>query len=363
MRAAAYVLTVVALFAAAWTARAAGTDQLKIAVPDFQNRTASPSVVLECASRVNAALHGLGVFEITTQDDIRAILAREAEKQLLGCDAAGCLAEIGGALGVDYVLTGVVTAVGETLSVDLRFVNIGKATVENVVHEVVSGKEERRFLDRCGESAEKVVSKLFSAMKGYLTLDCNELEATIKVDGTLWSTMAAGTRLELPFGPHVVEVTKAGFISWRQRVVIQTGQNADRVVTLIPSPDFIAAYESKAFQMRLGAWLATGGAVAAAGAGGYFLLSGNSNFAEFQLHQQTLQNDPADINARQRAEDLRSQTERADTAALISGAVSAALTSVAAWLWLAGDDPSRYERWRTSPTPSGVAPTALGEAH
>jgi hypothetical protein len=57
------------------------------------------------------------VFKVITADAIRAMLAFDKQKQMLGCSDAGCLSEIGGALGVDYLVSGKVSLLA-SLAVD-----------------------------------------------------------------------------------------------------------------------------------------------------------------------------------------------------------------------------------------------------
>jgi hypothetical protein len=66
------------------------------------------------------------------------------QKKMLGCaEDATCLAEIGGALGVDYVLTGSLGRLGNLTRVDLKLVDARKARVVARAGESVTGEEER----------------------------------------------------------------------------------------------------------------------------------------------------------------------------------------------------------------------------
>ncbi|MEW5740497.1 MAG: hypothetical protein AB1938_16335 [Myxococcota bacterium] len=55
-----------------------------------------------------------GVFEVTTQKDVATLLSLERQKQLLGCsdEAASCMAELAGAMGARFVLSGSLTRLG-----------------------------------------------------------------------------------------------------------------------------------------------------------------------------------------------------------------------------------------------------------
>ncbi len=84
-----------------------------------------------------------GVFVIT-EDEIRALVELEAERQLLGCDDEGCLAEIADALGVDFLLLPeiVTTELDESLAV--KMLDARAATIRGTFH--------RRFPATGGEA-------------------------------------------------------------------------------------------------------------------------------------------------------------------------------------------------------------------
>ncbi len=351
-------LAVLAALAAAFPA--AADEEIRIAIVDFANRGADDLLVKESNARVNAELHKLGVFKVTSKDDLRAMISHEKEKTLLGCEEASCLAEIGGALGVDYLVTGTVTKIETKHSIDLRLVNIKKATVENVVREEVTGGQ-AAVIDKAGDAAIALVSKMFASRQGYLVLVCDEPGATVKIDGTEWTSTPVRGRLTLPFGPHVVEVSKKGFLSWRERVSIQPKQAIEREVPLVPSPDFIADYESTNSKYRLGAWISTVVAVGGVGGATFFRVQADSSYGEFQDRKSALEANPADTAVRGEAEGFKADVESFDRLTLISGGVALVSAGLATFFWIAGDDPDKYERYREVAGPGGSTATAGGE--
>jgi TolB-like protein len=60
-----------------------------------------------------------GTVQVIARQDVLAVLGFERHKQQLGCMEQGCLAEIGGALGADYVLSGQVGKLGDQFRVSL----------------------------------------------------------------------------------------------------------------------------------------------------------------------------------------------------------------------------------------------------
>jgi TolB-like protein len=82
-------------------------------------------------------------LEIIGRSDIAALLGFERERQVLGCaEEAGCLAEIGGALGVEYLLVGSLGRLGQLYRIDLKLVDARKARVLLRFGESVEGSEE-----------------------------------------------------------------------------------------------------------------------------------------------------------------------------------------------------------------------------
>ena len=55
-----------------------------------------------------------GFFQVISQQDIATMLGLERQKQLMGCadDSTSCLAELSGALGARFVMSGTLTRLG-----------------------------------------------------------------------------------------------------------------------------------------------------------------------------------------------------------------------------------------------------------
>lgn len=84
--------------------------------------------------------------QLITQDEIASLLGLERQKQLLGCSAESCMAELGGALGVDRLVTGTLNKLGETWMFSLKALdvksvklvanaqrNLRKGTIDDVI--------------------------------------------------------------------------------------------------------------------------------------------------------------------------------------------------------------------------------------
>jgi TolB-like protein len=132
-----------ALAAAAPPPRAGAPKRLKVAVMEVKVLYGDPqleALLSEVALTEAATFRG---FDTIGRSDIQALLGLEQQRQLLGCsEDASCLAEIGGAIGVDYLLVGTLGRIGTLLRLDLKLVDGKHARVVGRVGTTLGGKAE-----------------------------------------------------------------------------------------------------------------------------------------------------------------------------------------------------------------------------
>jgi TolB-like protein len=108
----------------------AGPQRVKIAVMDVRNVQGVAEGTSTILSDIIVSEVAKAKFDVISRSDIAAMVGFEKEKQMLGCsDDSKCLAEIGGALGVDYMLTGQVGQIGSRYRISLLLVDSKKAKV------------------------------------------------------------------------------------------------------------------------------------------------------------------------------------------------------------------------------------------
>lgn len=78
---------------------------------------------------VTAQVRRYAGVEVVTQKEILAVLTLEQQKQMLGCQTDSCMAELGGALGVDHMVTGDLAKLGESWLFHLKLVDAVKVKV------------------------------------------------------------------------------------------------------------------------------------------------------------------------------------------------------------------------------------------
>ncbi len=96
----------------------------QIAVLDFKGNGVDAALLPTLSQILTVEISDLGQFKVITSRDLEAILGFEAQKDLLGCDEATCIAEIGGALGVERIVAGHIGRVGSTFVVSIKVLNV-----------------------------------------------------------------------------------------------------------------------------------------------------------------------------------------------------------------------------------------------
>ncbi len=76
---------------------------------------------------VAAELRKLPGLQVITQQEIATLLAFDRQKALAGCQESSCLAEIGGALGADRLVSGTLSKLGESWMATLKLLDVQKA--------------------------------------------------------------------------------------------------------------------------------------------------------------------------------------------------------------------------------------------
>lgn len=119
----------------------ARAKDIRIAVLDIRplgTESAKAELLSEVALTEAASIRG---FDVVGRSDIVALLGFERQRQMLGCGDDGCLAEMGGALGVELILAGSLGALGDLYRIDLKVVDVKRARVRGRTGITVEGQQ------------------------------------------------------------------------------------------------------------------------------------------------------------------------------------------------------------------------------
>jgi hypothetical protein len=122
------------------TSTTALADKSGVAVLDIQGTGIDTQLLPTLTEVLTVEIDALGKYKVVAGRDIQSMLGFEQQKDMLGCTDAACLAEIGGALGVDRIVASHIGKVGSTYVVNIKLINIRKADTEGRVYETVRGE-------------------------------------------------------------------------------------------------------------------------------------------------------------------------------------------------------------------------------
>jgi len=124
-------------------AAAGAREHRSVAVLDLQfGGQADRTKVRALEDLLANEIRALGGLRVIGRGDILGLLKLEKQKVLAGCDDEQCLAEIGGALGVDWMVTGTVSEFGGTLLLNIKVLDVRGARVASSVSRKVTGGQQ-----------------------------------------------------------------------------------------------------------------------------------------------------------------------------------------------------------------------------
>jgi hypothetical protein len=132
------------------------------AIPLKANRVSQETVAVLDELLVRT-LHQLSMYEVIGRNDIVAMLALEQQKEILaGCDDESCFADIGAALGAQFMVTGSVSQLGDELIINLTLLDaFEKKALQRVTTRIKS--DENLYLDAIVKTVHDFVSVSLSS--------------------------------------------------------------------------------------------------------------------------------------------------------------------------------------------------------
>jgi len=288
---------------------------------------------------ISETLEALGPFKAITSQDIQQMLALEERKQTLGCTTdSACIAEIGGALGADYMINGSVLQADGNYLVQLQLSNVKKARVEQRVTRDVTGQQ-RQLFDDTRIATKLLVRDVLAQRSGSIAVTSSVEGATIKLDGSIVGVAPLAT-LSASGGMHTLTLEKDGFINATRDIEVVEQQTTTLNVVLQPSEDFRRAYVAKAGRTRALAWTFLAVGIAGIGAGATFFAVSATGAGQLRSEIQAYnENELRTNDGFDRINQRKAQLGTFDTLVLVAGGIGVASLTTAIVLLATGDNP------------------------
>jgi TolB-like protein len=136
---------------------AVAEEEISIAVMEFASKGGISEKQMDALGDLLAnEIRELGGYRVIGKSDIRAAIDFESQKTLLGCTDEACIAELGGALGVRYVVVGNISMFGDLYLLNLKILDVEKIRVAKGLSKKVSGGESR-LIDALSIAARELI--------------------------------------------------------------------------------------------------------------------------------------------------------------------------------------------------------------
>jgi TolB-like protein len=229
---------------------------------DFQPEDISESYARTFTDRVRTALVSYSQFEVMEREKFEAIM-EEQKIQLSGLCDEDCVVEVGQIAGVQYMLSGNIRDLGQTIYVAGRIIDVETSKimasqdltvttgdVQALLREapVLADALMQQFAEKKGLVAGGSSTIVDATNLGKLKLTVSESEFQLIIDGRSRGIIPrTELSLQLAPGQHEIQVSKNGFQDWISTVPIQAGGIIERRAVLVGS----GAGESKAIDWSL----------------------------------------------------------------------------------------------------------------
>lgn len=151
-------------FADAPPAPAAPAPRTKVLVLDVKSSDLQPSEVATLTSLITSKLARYQEIEAISGQDLKRLVDLEAQKQAVGCDDAGCLAEMAGALGAQIVIFGQAGRLGGTLVVTLDAFDAQKGVA--VARQPIEASDVGQLPNLVGPAVDRLVAAALGGKGG-----------------------------------------------------------------------------------------------------------------------------------------------------------------------------------------------------
>ncbi len=125
-------------------------------------RGVEPDLAEMISDATLSLLRASGRFQsVIGSSDIQAMITAEQQKQAVGCEDDSCLAQLGGALGVPYLLTGSLGVLGGRFMLNVKLLDVDQAKVAGRLTQMFGG--ERALADGLPGALDSLLKDAFGA--------------------------------------------------------------------------------------------------------------------------------------------------------------------------------------------------------
>ncbi len=192
------------------------------------------------SDRLRLEVFKTGAFQVMERNEMTEIL-KEIGFQMTGCTSNECVIEAGRILGVEQMIAGSISQIGEIFTISLRVIDIQSSEiirVENVdymgsIEELLTMRLKEAALKLAGKSDESMMSSGNIIGQGNIRVSSVPPGAKIFVDGKIAEKNTPAVINDLSAGLHIVRLEKGGLVGAKQ-VFILPGVTSEIEISIKP---------------------------------------------------------------------------------------------------------------------------------
>lgn len=117
---------------------ASSAQQTFLAVHDFEGKSVSEVEASALTDRLRTEIINMGQVSVVERAEMDEVL-REQGYQQTGCFTSECMVEVGKMIGAEKIVSGSISKVGSTFSINARIINVETGEIENSITYDLSG--------------------------------------------------------------------------------------------------------------------------------------------------------------------------------------------------------------------------------
>ncbi len=186
---------------------------------NIQSARLDPEDCVAITNYMTTELYEIPGYRVISWNDVSQMLEHQSGMQLLGCEDEVCFSEIGGALGVDYIISGDIGALGDSFIMTIRQIDIVRAETVSRVSRRVTGDiglliDELPAMVRelfRTETAQKTQTGDRADGSGIIYVQSIPSGASVEIDGQLMQGVTPVTLRDIPTGERRIIVRKGNY--------------------------------------------------------------------------------------------------------------------------------------------------------
>jgi len=207
-------------------------DQVKtnVAVLDFESQDISLSANKALSNIVRKELIHVGNFNVIDRGNMEQILKEQGFQQT-GCTSQECIIAVGRLLGVNKIISGSISKLGQMFIIDLQLTDVERGQIEKLESEKFTGPIEQLIGPISNVTKRLVGVKSTEETATFIYVSSVPTGAKVHIN----NVFVGSANIKIPIsepGEYKVKITLSGYEDWMQTITVKEGDTPFITATL-----------------------------------------------------------------------------------------------------------------------------------